>query len=168
MIELITDIKAPNANSYADLCYANTFFEQSFYGSEWRDLKDEDKKRLLIEATKRLDFMDFDGEIEDINQSLQFPRVGMELIKGRDYNNIIPSQIKDAQCMLALNLKNINMNEFGNSVESLSSVKVGAIEVKFQDNDTYSGGVNNNELPPYVKTILNMFTYNGGTISWRR
>lgn len=64
---------ANDANSYATITEADTFFNTLYGASEWDGLSDDDKARLLITATLFLEDLPMLYDKFDAAQSLNFP-----------------------------------------------------------------------------------------------
>lgn len=60
--------------TYATVEQADEYFQAS-YGSEWENLDDEDKEKLLVTATRSIDKSEYRGKKADEEQPLQFPRI---------------------------------------------------------------------------------------------
>ena len=79
--------------NYADVTYANDYFENVLFGRVWNDHNPLDKERALNEATRLIDSLDYIGHKADSSQENQFPR-------GHQEN--VPENIKKAACEIAL------------------------------------------------------------------
>lgn len=74
MTEKTVKINNKDYNVYATVEDANTYFAPIF-DSEWLSLSDNDKKKLLVTATRLIDKKNYQGEKVDENQPLKFPRI---------------------------------------------------------------------------------------------
>jgi len=97
-------------NSYISLEDAEDYFEMRLNNSDWNETTDVDKKKALITATKRIDYLNFIGRKSSSNQPLEFPRVyshspnyffpeDQSIVSGTK-----PQQLLDATCEEALAL----------------------------------------------------------------
>ena len=59
--------------SYATVAQADEYFSAKF-GSEWANIDEEDKKKLLVTATREIENLCFQGVKIDKEQPLKFPR----------------------------------------------------------------------------------------------
>lgn len=60
--------------TYATVEQADEYFQAS-YGSEWENLDDDTKEKLLVTATRSIDKSEYRGKKVDEKQPLQFPRI---------------------------------------------------------------------------------------------
>ena len=99
------------ANSYVSLDEANSFFEFNVYQAQWNAFTDEQKQAALVQACFFLETVDFAGtrcspSTDDANlpQALSWPRSGASCDGVAASCAFIPKEVKNAQCLLALNL----------------------------------------------------------------
>lgn len=81
--------------SYVTVNEANTFFANRLKTEVWNDSSFEDRRKSLIQATGRIERLNFAGSRYNANQILQFPR-------GVDTE--IPEDIKIATFLIAIKL----------------------------------------------------------------
>lgn len=127
-----------DANSYVDVAYADSFFNSSIGNDSW-PASLELKEAALIEATRILDSQfAWIGDIATPEQSLRWPRLNVYDVDGRIVDSAsIPKLLKDATCNLAYYLlQNGGLNQ---SASGLKGLKVGPIDMKFNDNKTVIG-----------------------------
>lgn len=93
-----------NANSYVTLAAAEAHFDERLNTGDWDGAaNDEEKKKALIQATRRLDQIDWDGRKFEDDQALQWPRSGTTDRDGWAFEtDEIPPEIKRATYELAL------------------------------------------------------------------
>ena len=60
--------------SYATIQEADNYFLPKF-GSNWGDISEDNKKKLLVTATREINKSDFQGCVVEVAQPLIFPRV---------------------------------------------------------------------------------------------
>lgn len=99
------------ANSYVSLDEADSFFEFSVYQTQWEAFSDQQKQAALVQACFFLETVDFAGtrcspstDDENLPQALGWPRSGASCDGVAASCSFIPKEVKNAQCLLALNL----------------------------------------------------------------
>lgn len=100
IIEVVGTPAEPGFNSMINESYmtveeANNFFNNRLRTATWTDSSYEDRRKSLIQATARIDRLNFAGSLTNVNQVLQFPR-------GTD--TVIPNDIKVACALIAIRL----------------------------------------------------------------
>ena len=136
MAELILETGAavPGANSYADVPYADEYFSSHpYYADEWAALQLKRKADLLISATRELDgLMQWGGFGVYTNQSLGFPRYGLEIGGVLFPSNLIPEQLRQATCEQALYLSRPTSNpDAPSATAGIEELRLDVIELKF-------------------------------------
>lgn len=147
-ITLISTAGAQDANSYLSVAEADAYLEAHTDSQAWLDLGDEDKKRQLISATRKLDLLIYAGRKSTQAQALQWPRIG---IYDRDGYSVwgVPQRLKDATCELVAHWLTEEDNLAGDfELENLESVEIGPIKYTVRDG-VYS------DLPGNVKDRIN-------------
>lgn len=147
-----------NSNTYLTLAEAETYFEGRLHVEVWDSSTEDNKNRSLVMASKRISQEAFFGDRQNDTQKLSFPRVGLSYLDGVYLDGIIPEQIKEAQCELALHLLQTDMSKPSVDTSNIKSVKVGSIGVDYaiDNNDNVSRGYD--ELPPFVTSLLSDFS----------
>jgi len=109
-----------------------------------------DASILLIKAMDVIESKNYSGYKTDSAQALSFPRYGIS----EAYDNIVPTQVKTAQCMLSIAIG--EGADFGamDDLSAFGSVQLGVIKV-----DTSGRG--RVPLPPFVVDILSPFMSGG-------
>ena len=99
------------ANSYVDLAYADAYFSLSPYWAQWNEFSRTSREIALVQACSALETVSFAGtrcdpSTNDANspQALAWPRSGASCDGVSSSCGSIPKAVKDAQCLLALNL----------------------------------------------------------------
>lgn len=116
-------------NSFVTLEEAENYFEERYDSAVWFKQKEEDKEKLLISASKKIDTFDFVGEPLEDNQPMAFPR---------DY--ALPQDIKDAVCEEAISLiSKADSIHAKNQEDNITSISLGAGSV------SYGAGSNSDE-----------------------
>lgn len=175
---LVTTVAADNATSYVDLDFAEEYFGNRQSGAVWRDEPDEQKKiRALLEATERLDSLNFIGmrwqfqqALEwprltgvNKNQSIFWPRIGINLglydLRGRYFNvNEIPLPVRKAQCEIAqVILVESRSDQFDDG--GISSFAIGDLRVTRDTQKQNKSGV-----PESARRLLDGLLMNGSRL----
>ena len=90
------------ANSYVDLDYADTYFEDR-YNSTWANASDDDKERALLYAGVYLNSLPWKGYKSKGTQGMMWPRIYLQDEDGYYVDDdIVPTRVKYAQCEAAL------------------------------------------------------------------
>ena len=147
MAVLVSTVGATDANSYGTRAEADDYLASRVGASSWAALADVDKDNALITATYQLDDrFDFIAVKTTLTQALEWPRDSEDL---RDIYGIaddeIPLSIKRAQFELAFQTISNDNAEGG---ASLDSVKIGSIEVDFDESNPVS------LVPEYIQAIV--------------
>jgi hypothetical protein len=185
-ITIDATVGGANANSYLTLAAAELIIEgfvQDDDVTAWASATNDQKNRALYTATQRLDRERFLGARATDTQALQWPRTGVR--KPDTYINTyavgfpfrittdyytdteIPSQIKQAQCVLAVYLNN-NKDGMGLSgIEDYKSVQIGTLRVESAGASASATGAD--RLPPIFERYLTGLRISGpGNIAIRR
>lgn len=108
-------------NSFVTIEEAQAYFDERYDSQTWLGLSDEDKEKLLISATRKINMFDFCGEKEDKSQDLEFPR---------DFGT--PKDIKDAVCEEAIQIAtNAKDPHAKNKEKGVASISLGAGSVSY-------------------------------------
>lgn len=97
-----------SSNSFVTLAEAATYMEGRLNASAWEtDATTDSKNRALVEATRELNVLVYEGFRATSTQALAWPRYGAvdpdQFGAGHLYESTeIPQRIKDAECELAL------------------------------------------------------------------
>jgi hypothetical protein len=162
----------PSANAYIDVAGADAYFEARLQDATWLGASPTDKAAALVWATRILDTrIRWSGLRSTTTQALDWPRSYV-----RDPNSmravaeafpdsvmyvsstIIPQDLKDACCELALDLLSKDRT-LDPSSKGLRSLKVGSIEKVFD-------GASTPVLPRPVRDLMRVYgTFDGGPTS---
>ena len=136
---LDTSIGTLTANSYATLAEADTYHSTRLHNAQWAAAEEADKEVALLWATRMLDNgVEFVGRRYGLHQeqALQWPRYGV-FDSNRYYieEDVIPKQVKDAQCELAWLLLQSDRTSpsTGAAVASIRDITVGPIKLGFNE-----------------------------------
>lgn len=129
---LETGAGVANANSYADLSYADEYFStHPFFSDAWSDLQ-FNKENLLIAATRQLDLLfNWYGIPYRTDQALGWPRT----IYGYTSHNLLvtdvmPDRLRQATCEMAFHMS--RGDPFATPAsEGLEALRIDVIELQF-------------------------------------
>lgn len=157
-----------NANTYATLAEANAYVANNIHANAvWDNLDDDDKKNLLIWATRYLDQRtNWYGLPTTTTQALQWPRTGAYDRNGVAVDSdVLPLPVKQATIEMARYLMSEDRST-ERSQDALKSIKVDVIEIDFIQ------GYQLPEVPNMIKYILKglgaIATGNGGAVPIRK
>lgn len=94
-----------DTNSYVDTTYADSYFADRLYATDYTGATTANKEAALIMATQVIDEFEFLGTRTDVStpQALKFPRSSLPNIDGVTYDTTtVPAEIKKATCEMAL------------------------------------------------------------------
>ena len=142
----------PGANCYLSLAEAEKLVSSRLYVEDWHAATSSSKVASLKWATKLLDrSIRWRGRKISSSQSLTFPRYNLKDLSGDSIDSkSIPAFLKDAVLELALHLLREDISQ-NNSLDSLSSIKIGSIQVKSKDDQISS------KLPSSVIEIISEY-----------
>ena len=99
------------AISYVDLTYADTYFAHTPYWDQWNGFSRTNREIALVQACSAMETISYAGtrcdpSTDDANtpQALAWPRSGASCDGVAASCAAIPKEIKNSQCLLALNL----------------------------------------------------------------
>jgi len=126
-----------DANSYADLDDANTYFSTRLNSTSFVSETDDNKAIALIQATRAIDnYLTHKGYKVLDDQSLEYPRIGYRDLNQNvnQYNYIFPAlKLKEATCELAIYMLDDD-RLVSDSMNGIKSIKVaGSIEIQTTD-----------------------------------
>ena len=130
---------------YATVEDADAYFSTVF-NSNWADISEDDKKKLLVSATREIDRGSWKGTKKEENQPLQFPRI----IAGKETSEDVLTM---ACCEEAAAIYTSG-SVVGADTNGIKSMKVQDTEIEFLDNRTekmYQSDAAYDLLKPYKK-----------------
>lgn len=138
-----------NANTYISLANAEIYFESRANKAVWSGASDDDKNIALVDAARQMDMMfDWFGSRATEDQGLRFPRFSIYDPDGWMYDsNEIPSELKDAQCEIALGVLAEDRTDDPDGI-GIKRVKAGSVEVEFDSTKVKT------TIPPIVLSML--------------
>ena len=127
MAEKTVIIDAKEYNVYATVSEANDYFAAAF-GSEWNEVSENQKPKLLVTATRFIDRKDYQGEKINENQPLKFPRI----IAGEQTDDNL---LTEACCELAMCIYFDGGYSSSSSVDikNVQSVSLGDSSISFKE-----------------------------------
>lgn len=126
-----------NANSYADVEFADLYFLGHLYYSElWDEYSNFQKERALQWASSFLDQVyDWNGEKTVEASALRWPRCGVLTLDGTEIaDNSVPLALKKATCELAVEMLQGDKLAAADS-SGIKELKVDVIELKFDNSE---------------------------------
>lgn len=119
---------------YATIAEANTYFSGRLNTDAWDSANASNRTKALTMATRAIDMLNFQGERTDDTLSSQFPRGG---------DTVVPQEIKDATCEIALALLNENNPEDLAVDSNVLSERYSTIGVTYggQEQEAYVNGI---------------------------
>lgn len=151
------------ANTYATLIEADAYFATRLRSTFWTDATDPEKEAALREAARILDaIIEWTGSAVDDVQALMWPRNGMLTRRGfaipTSGSTSIPSELKDAQCELAIRLLAEDLTEDNVvAVQGITGLKAGPVDLKFKD------AIARHVVPDFVRELLPVTWYDDGS-----
>lgn len=123
-----------NSNTYCDIAEADAYLLTCrLHTGAWASLTPIQKEAALKWATELLDtFMDWNGSIRDVDQSLRWPRSGVTDKDGLYYNyDTIPEVLVNATASLAFHLTQRDRDTQPELLgTAIGKAKVGPLEVE--------------------------------------
>lgn len=130
---------------YATVEDANDYFNAMF-NSNWQNIADEEKAKLLVSATRKIDRGTWKGVKKDEEQELQFPRC----IAGKETDEEVLTM---ACCEEALSIYTSG-SITGADTQGIKSMKVQDTQIEFLDNRVekeYQSDAAYDLLKPYMR-----------------
>jgi hypothetical protein len=152
---------SPTADSYATLAEGDAYFDAHLYSSGWTATLDPTQERALKTATRLLDsYFKWLGVRTYEDQALGFPREGLfrDTTIAVD-STTIPPEIRNATVEFAQWL--IANNPYAENeitVQGITELKVGSIQLKFKD--VIEGRI----IPDFIKLLIPPEWYEGGLV----
>jgi hypothetical protein len=160
-ITIVATPGAADANSYATLDEAASYFEVRLHDEAWESAATEDQKAALVWATRLIDGFDpcpdlpstlgpWTGTVSSATQALAWPRTGMTDSNGRAIaSTVIPNQLKWAEFEQALALLKADRTlESAAGAQGITRLKAGSVELGFKDEITIQS------IAPGVRALL--------------
>lgn len=160
----------PNSSklSYADIPYADNYFEYDLEAQIWRDASEMDKQRALVTATRQIDTLNFQGTKALPDQPLAFPRrkevylsehelMKLKLMISQSTTPLYPEDVKRATCEQALYLlQNQKSDQTFDKLQGkgIKSYSVGDVSVTFEAS-SYNASLS--QTSPKARTYLDQY-----------
>ncbi len=110
-------------NTFADLNFANSYFQNRPNSDIWTNLSDSQKESALVFSTTKINNFIFIGNKKSPTQNLEFPR---------DFVPELPVEIQKAVCEEALAICENSVHQ-KNRQYGISSVTLGASQIHYFD-----------------------------------
>jgi hypothetical protein len=132
-ITITATVGADDANSFVTLAEANTYFNARPDGACWSPAGAPEQQRALVYAGKQLNAMKWYGMRVDSEQAMAWPRAYVPIPDGYTYfdTDVIPQQVKDAQCELALSVIEDGIDAGSGSADGVTSFAGSGISVQY-------------------------------------
>lgn len=156
---LQTDPTLPGLQAYADITFAETYFDTyRLYNTNWETATDDSKESALAWAAILLNNVKFKGSKVNLDDVLDWPRYSV--YKDTDTyaiyaNDELPTVLQYANCELALHLLEKDRTLLYEENLGLNSLSVGGISLSF-DNTRKE-----NTIPNYIFNMLKPVSYIG-------
>jgi hypothetical protein len=128
-----------NANSYITRSAADAYFVEHPRSASWAALATTARDAYLVHATRMLDSaVTWKGQRADVQQSLEWPRVGV-VVDNTDWpEDVIPADVKNAVCELAINNATSGLRDADTGYEGIASLGIGngAVDISFDHTTT--------------------------------
>ncbi len=146
---LVSTAQATNANSYATIATAQTYFDGRLDKAEWEAAATATQDAAMIMATTRLDLEEWTGSPTSFTQRLQWPRGNVPDPWGSFYaSDTVPRPVTEACYELALSYIKEKATLDDTGLEQFTNVKVGPLDV------TPRIGRKGDALPSIVRRLL--------------
>jgi hypothetical protein len=125
-------------DTYISLDDANTLMYRRLNTSSWQSASQKDRACALLEACERIDNLIYLGSKFSETQTLQFPRY-YKIDRNGIYNSfrtsteIVPEEVKKAQCLEAMFLLTGIPNEIQAQRRGIRKIKVNNLEETYSD-----------------------------------
>lgn len=157
-----------NKIAYADVAYADSYFEYDLEAQLWHETSEKQKQMALITATKHIDGLNFQGVKALPDQPLQFPRRREMYLNDHDLMRLklkltqnavplYPEDVKRATCEQALFLlQNMKSDQTFDRLQGkgIKSYAVGDVSVTF-DSTSYNASIS--QVSPKARVYLNKY-----------
>lgn len=137
-VTVVETAGSATANSFVSVAEADAYLEARLNSSAWTGT--EPKKIAVIEATRELSALAYDGYRATTTQSLSWPRFAAVDPDGTsDYvlfdDDVIPQRIKDATCELALEFLRAGTTDIAalDSVIGIIEETVGPLTTRYSE-----------------------------------
>ena len=132
--------------TYATVEESNEYFGAA-YGSEWENISENQKQKLLITSTRVIDKKEFLGEKVEVNQPLKFPRF---IFNEKTSDEVLMA----ACCELAANI--YSDGGVDKSMNNIKSVSLGGSSISFVER-----GKTDNEDDLIIESFLSDYLIGG-------
>lgn len=162
-VAIVATAGSASANSFVTLAEANTFMEARLNASTWEtDASDDTKNRALVEATREIGTLGYDGNRTDDVQALSWPRqwaVNPDDPNGDYYATTeIPQRVKDATMELAFQFVKAGTTDVAaqDSTAGITRKKIDVLETEYAEFGRASGLDRYPRVMNYIRPLLSM------------
>ena len=127
MTEKTITIDTKEYYTYATVSEANDYFAAAF-ASEWLELSEDDKSKLLITATRLIDKKNYQGKKVDEEQHLKFPRI---IADEQTDDELVMEACSELAMSLYFDGDSSSIN--GINMKNVQSVSLGDSSISFKD-----------------------------------
>lgn len=158
-ISVVTTPGGASANSYISVANADAYVDLYLLSETardaWADLEADTKARLLIQATRQIDwYYSWQGYKTNDNQALAWPRQAVWDGRLLLDSNTIPSAVADATVEMALWLSSVGDDSPQTGDYQFDEIAVGSIRVNFNEKANGSSKI---YMPDKVVSLLQAF-----------
>lgn len=140
------------ATAYVSIAEADSYHAERLHALPWQNADDETKAAAIIQATRLLDQIVYDGSPSTTTQALRWPRIGVHDHNGQSIaSNTMPVALKRATAELA-RLMIDSDREADSAIPAEQSVSLGNASVSYA-----ATGASRAPVPPHVLAMLRPF-----------
>lgn len=167
-VTIVATSGSASANSFVTLAEANTYMEARLNSTLWDAATDDSKNRSLVEATRELCNLTWQGYAADDSQALVWPR---EWVTDPDSPTLdyyesteIPTRLKNATCELAFQFIKAGTTDVAalDSTDGVVRKKVDVLETEYAEPWARSRGLN--RYPRVMAFIRPLLAYSGPVV----
>lgn len=153
----------PAANTYVTRAEGDAYHEGAIDGAAWNDETPEDRDKALAHAARILQSQfTWNGSRVTATQPLAWPRAGLAFDGVAIPTDVVPTQVKQAQCEIARELlvagafQTRPVNTGGADQLAAIDLGRGALKLEYQDQaaDAASSNADKTVVTPYVVELL--------------
>lgn len=169
-VVIVATAGSASANSFVTLAEAETYMEARLNAALWDAATDDTKNRALVEATREVSALAWDGKRATSTQALSWPRLWAvdPDDPNQDYydSDVLPDRVKWATIELALQFVKAGTEDIA-AVDSSGGVKREKVDVLETEYDPYRRPLGMDRYPrvlAWVAPLLSGPTTGGITV----
>lgn len=167
MPTVVSTAGAADANSFASAAEFSTYCDGRLNSSAYTSASADDQARALIEATRELNVLAWQGDTVTDTQALTWPRewVTNPDDPNLDYfdNDVVPQRVKDATCELALQFLKAGTTDVA-ALDALYGVEGKSIDVISTQYTPHSRPTGIARYPRVLALVRPLLSSAGGVI----